>query len=178
MTENRFEYAAVDRETVRRIGKLLLATLALILVLTLVSFLPGIDRLVPGSPITFLAVVSAIVTIATVALLLSLAPAVATFVHSVVQGPTQVVEDIAAISQLLVVFVAMVIAHRGLAPAVVPLLGEIAWVYDVVFFAIALPPLAILAVRVYVSLDPMADLLAERVIRSTTDDEETTPETQ
>lgn len=175
MTDTRTERAAIDRTTIEWVGKVALAVPSLILLTALVSLLPGIDRLIPGSPVTFVAVVSAIVTVAIVALLLSLAPAVATLVRSTLEGPAQVVEDIAAIAQLLVVFIAMIVAHRGLAPAIVPLLDETAWVYDVVFLAFALPPLTILAFRVYVSLDPMAELLAERVTQSASGDE-TTPE--
>ncbi|WP_226008264.1 hypothetical protein [Natrinema salinisoli] len=176
MIDDQTEYpATLDRKTVHSMGKLLLMTLSLILLLVLISLLPGIDRLVPGSPITLFAVVSAVLTMATVGLLLSLAPAVATLVQSTFEGPAQVVDDIAAIMQLLVVFIAMIIAHRGLAPAIVPLLDETAWMYDVVFLAFALPPLAILAIRVYVSLDPMAELLAERVTQSENGDD-TIPE--
>jgi hypothetical protein len=173
MTDNHAEYDAIDDGTVHRIGKLLLATVALILLLGLVSVLPGIDRLVPGSPVTFMALVSAIVTILLVGLLLSLAPAVRRLVRSALDGPRLVVDDIAMIAQLLVVFVGIVIAHRGLAPATVPLLDGLAWFYDLAFFLIALPPLAVIAYQVYASLDPMAELLTDRVTTPTTDDEST-----
>lgn len=173
MTDIRSEYLEIDRQTIRRAGKLLLATLALTLLLTLMSLLPGVDRLVPGAPVTFMALVSAIVTLAIVALLVSLAPAVAKLVRSTFDGPQPVVEDVAVSSQLLVVFAAIIVAHRGLAPALVPLLDEMAWTYDVLFFVLALPPLAILAFQMYGSLDPMADMLADRVTGSTDDEEPT-----
>ncbi|WP_246084353.1 hypothetical protein [Salinadaptatus halalkaliphilus] len=156
-------HESVDHETVRRVGKFLLACLGLVVLSSLVSLLPGIDRLVPGTPISFVAVVSAVVTLAIVGLLVYLAPALAKLVRSVLEGPEQVVDDIAAIVQLVVVFVAVLVAHQGLAPAIGPLLGGLGWVYDLVFLAIALPPLGILAARMYVSLDPMAELLANRV---------------
>lgn len=173
MTDTRTERAAIDRTTIEWVGKVALAVPSLILLTALVSLLPGIDRLIPGSPVTFVAVVSAIVTVAIVALLLSLAPAVATLVRSTLEGPRHVVEDVAAIVQLLVVFVAMIVAHRGLALAIVPLLDELAWAYDLAFLALALPPLAILAARVYVTLEPVAELLAERVMRANDGDEAT-----
>lgn len=165
MTDTRTDPSAIDHDTVHSIGKLLLAALSLLFLLSLVSLLPGVDRVIPGTSIPFVAVVSAIVTVAIVALLLYLAPALARLVRSTLHGPAQVVDDVAAIVQLLVVFVAVLIAHRGLAPAIVPLLDGAAWVYDVVFLAIALPPLGILAARLYVSLDPMAELLADAVKR-------------
>ncbi|WP_244510172.1 hypothetical protein [Natronobacterium texcoconense] len=162
----------MDHDTVRTVGKLLIATLSAILLLSLISVLPGVDRVIPGTPVTFVGVVGAIVTVAIVALLLYLAPALASLLRSALEGPPAVVDDIASIVQLLVVFLAVIVAHRGLAPLFVPLLGDAGWTYDVVFLAIALPPLAILAARLYVSLEPISELLAERVTRGDERDEQ------
>ncbi|MFC3957084.1 hypothetical protein [Halovivax cerinus] len=170
MSDVRTDSLEIERETIRRAGKLLLAALALAVLLSLVSVLPGIDRLVPGSPVTVIALVGAAVTIVIVALLVSLAPAVATLVRTAVDGPDPIVEDAATSAQLLVVFVAIIVGHRGLAPAVVPLLDDLAWAYDLLFLVLALPPLAVLAVHVYTSLDPVADVLAERVTDAKRDD--------
>ncbi|WIV66208.1 hypothetical protein [Natrialbaceae archaeon AArc-T1-2] len=159
---------AVDHETLRSVSKLVLSTLSLILLLSVVAVLPGVGHVIPGTPMTFVAAVGAIATVAIVGLLLYLAPALAKLVRSTLEGPQPVVDDVASIVQLFVVLVAVLVAHRGLAPALTPLLGGAVWVYDLVFLALALPPLAILAARLYVSLDPMAELLAESV----TDDPE------
>ncbi|OIB56959.1 hypothetical protein [Natrialba sp. SSL1] len=154
---------SVRYETVQSISKLLLGTIALLAFVGLVSVLPGVDRVIPGTPITVMAIVSFVATIAVVGLLLVLAPGLAELVRSTLDGPQQVVDDIASVVHLFVVLVAVLVAHSGMAPAITPLLEGATWVYDVVFFAIALPPLAILAARVYVSLDPMSELLADRV---------------
>ncbi|SFB74069.1 hypothetical protein SAMN05444422_101629 [Halobiforma haloterrestris] len=165
MTYDRSKYpATMDRETVQSVGKLLLATLSAILLLSLLSVLPGVGRVIPGTPVTFVAVVGAVVTVAIVGLLLWLAPALASLVRSTADGPPSVVDDVASIVQLFVVLVAVLVAHRGLEPAIAPLLGRLAWTYDVLFLVLALGPLAILAARIYVSLDPIAELLAERVV--------------
>ena len=163
MTDNHAALSTLDRETTRQVGKLLLGTLALVVFLSLAWLLPGIGRLVPGTPVTFVAVLGAIVTVAVVSLLLFLAPALASLVRSTLEGPEEVVDDVADVVQVLVVFVAIIVAHRGLAAVIVPLFGGVSWVYDLVFLALAVPPLAIAAARVYVSLDPMAQLLADRV---------------
>ncbi|ELY87748.1 hypothetical protein C483_17663 [Natrialba hulunbeirensis JCM 10989] len=154
---------SVRYETIQSISKLLLGTIALLAFVGLVSVLPGVDRVIPGTPITVMAIVSFVATIAVVGLLLVLAPGLAELVRSTLDGPQQVVDDIASVVHLFVVLVAVLVAHSGMAPAITPLLEGATWVYDVVFFAIALPPLAILAARVYVSLDPMSELLADRV---------------
>lgn len=171
MSANRGEYPAIDRDAARWFGKLLIASLSLLFLSSLVSLLPGIDRMIPGSPVTIVALAGAIVTIAVVGLLLLLAPAFATLVRTTLRGPEPIVDDVAAILQLAIVFVAMIIAHRGLAPAIVPVLDELAWLYDLVFLAVALPPLAILVARVYVSLGPMAEVLADRLTSSADGDE-------
>ncbi|APW99942.1 hypothetical protein CHINAEXTREME_20170 [Halobiforma lacisalsi AJ5] len=164
MTYDRSYPATMDRETVQSVGKLLLATLSAILLLSLLSVLPGVGRVIPGTPVTFVAVVGAVVTVAIVGLLLWLAPALASVVRSTVDGPTSVVDDVASIVQLFVVLVAVLVAHRGLEPAIAPLLGGLSWTFDVLFLVLALGPLAILAARIYVSLDPIADLLADRIV--------------
>lgn len=169
MNSDRFTASeTVDHETVQSVGKVLLATLALIWLLYLVSILPGIDRLVPGTSVTFAAIALAIATVMIVGLLLYLAPTLANLVRTTITGPQQVIDDIASIVHLFIVLVAVLVAHRGLEPAIVGLFGGVAgadagWLYDLLFFALAVPPLAILAARVYVSLDPMADLLADRL---------------
>ena len=170
MTETRPSVPeSLDRDTVQSVSKLVLATLSLVFVLYLASILPGVDRLVPGAPVTVAAVVGAVVTVAVVGLLLYLAPTLAELVRSTLQGPETVVDDVAAIVHLFVVLIAVLVAHRGLERAVVPLLGGAAWVYDVLFLALALPPLAILAARLYVSLDPISELVAGKVTASDRD---------
>ncbi|WP_152421091.1 hypothetical protein [Natronolimnohabitans innermongolicus] len=162
--------ASLERETVQSITKLVLAALSLLFVLYLVSVLPGVGRFVPGTSVTFAAVIGAVVTLAVVGLLLSLAPALAELVRSAFEGPDDVVDDVASIVHLFVVLAAVLVAHRGLEPAFVGLLEGVTWVYDVVFLALALPPLAILAARLYVSLDPISELLADRVTGSSADE--------
>ncbi|OVE84737.1 hypothetical protein [Natronolimnobius baerhuensis] len=173
MSANRFTFPdAVDTDTVQSVGKLVLATVALVWLLWLVSMLPGVGRFIPGTPVTFAALVGAIATVLVVGLLLYLAPALAGLVRSTVDGPENVVDDVASITHLFIVLVAVLVAHRGLAQLLVPLLenplglGNAGWTYDIVFLALALPPLAILAARIYVSLDPMSELLAKKLTKA------------
>jgi hypothetical protein len=78
-------------------------------------------------------------------------------------GPTEVVEDAAAIARYLVVFVAVLIAHWGFAPVLGPLL-ELPWAYDLGFLLLALIPLAVVAYRLYNSLDPLATLVTDGLV--------------
>ena len=162
---------AVDRDTAQATAKLALTTIALICLFAIVSRLPGIHRLIPGTPVSFVAVVSATITLAIVGSLLLLAPTLAAIVRSTADGPESVVDDVASVVHLFVVLLAVLVAHAGLAPLIVPLLEGAAWVYDVVFLALALPPLVVLVARLYVSIDPLSELLAEKVAGSAASEE-------
>ena len=154
---------SVDRETVRTVAKSLLAVVSLVFLLYLVRLLPGVDRLVPQTAVTFAAVVGAVVTALLVGLLLYAAPKLASLTRVSLDGPETVVENIASIVYWLVVLGAILVAHRGFAGAVVPLFGGSEWIYDVVFLIAALPVLAFVAVRLYHNLDPGAELVADGV---------------
>jgi len=153
--------SSVGRETVRSVAKILLAAGSLLFVAYLVSLLPGVDRIVPQTPVSIAALVGAFVTVVVVALLLVAAPKLAQLTRMALTGPRDVVENLASLVYWLVALTAVLIAHRGLAGAVVPLLG--AWVYDVVFLLAALPAVAIVAARLYAALDPAAELFADSV---------------
>lgn len=161
---------SVSRDTVRSVSKIALTVVSLVLVLYLLSVLPGFDRIVPWTPITFVALVGAVATIALVALLLYAAPKVASLARMSLQGPQQIVENLVSILYWLVVLSAVFVAHRGLAGAVVPFLGGLEWLYDVAFLLLALPITAFIAARLYLSLDPGADLLADKLVGEETDE--------
>lgn len=161
---------AVDQRTVKSVTKILLAAASLVFVLYLLTLLPGIGRLVPQTPVTFAAIVGAIGTVVLVALFLSAAPKFASLTRMLLDGPMEVVEHLASVVYWLVVLVAVLVAHRGLAGLLVPLFGGLAWLYDVAFLLAALPAVAVVAARLYLALDPGADLLAERVAGDDGDD--------
>lgn len=157
---------SVGHETVRSVSKILLGAAALVFVAYLVSLLPGVDRLVPQTPVTFAALIGAFVTLVVVALLLSAAPKLAELTRMALGGPQEVIENFASLVYWLVVLAAVLVAHAGLAGALVPFLGGVAWLYDVAFLLLALPAVAFVAARLYASIDPTAELLADRVAGS------------
>lgn len=150
------------RDTVQSVGKLLLGVLSLGLVLYLASLLPGIDRLIPGVGMSFAALASAIVAVAVAGVLLYAASGLATLTRLTLSAPKEVGENVASIVYWLVVLAAVLVAHRGLAPAASGLFESL-WVYDAAFLLLALPPLVFVAARLYVTLDPAAKFLADEV---------------
>ena len=160
---------SVSRDTVRSVSKVLLAAASLVFVSYLVTLLPGLDRLVPLTPITFAAVVGAIATVVLVALILYVTPRFASLVRITLDGPKIVVENAASVVYWLGILAAVSVAHRGLAGVFVPLMDGFAWLYDVGFLLISLPAVAVIAARLYATLDPGADLLADRLTEDSTD---------
>lgn len=171
----------VGHDTTRTVAKLLLAAGSLAFVAYLVTLLPGTDRLVPATPVTFVAVVGAIATTVIAALLLLAAPRIAYLVRRSFEGPELLVEHVASAACWIVVLAAVLVAHSGLAGLALPLLDGAAWLYDVVFLLLALPPVAFVAIHLYEGLDPGAEIIADRLTATGADetaDDETEPSDQ
>lgn len=160
-----------DRRTVRSLTKLFIAASALLFVTYLLTLLPGVDRLVPSTPVTFVALAGAVATVVLVALLACAAPRLATVTRVVVSGPRAVVEHVAAVVYWLVVLAAVLVAHRGFAGVILPLLDGAAWIYDLVFLLAALPSVVVIAARLYVGIDPAATTVADGLLEEETNDD-------
>jgi len=166
------ETDAFDREAVRSASRIAVAALALVSVLYLFTLLPGVDRLIPLTPVTFAAVASAVVTAAVVALLLYAAPKTASLARAALHRTDaaahveRIAENGGATAYWLVVLAAVLVAHRGLAGAVVPLLDGFAWAYDAAFLVASFVPLVFVVARLTVTVDPLSELVADRVVDS------------
>lgn len=154
---------SVDRKTVQVLAKTLVAFVSLVVLLYIARLLPGVDRLVPQTPVTFAAAVGAVVTALLAGLLVFAAPKLASLTRMSFDGPEAVVENVASVVYWIVVLAAILVAHRGFAEAVVPLFGGSEWLYDIIFLLAALPVLTFIAVCLYENLDPTAELIAETV---------------
>lgn len=164
MNTNTGSSRTLDKRTVQQATKVLLAVVSLAFLGYLVTLVPGTDLLVPQTAVTVAALVTAAVTVVLVALLVLLAPKLATLARIRFDGPQPVGESVASVLYWLVVLLAVLVAHRGFAGLFEPLFGGAIWLYDAIFLLAALPAVAVIAVRLYTSLDPAADLIAERVV--------------
>ncbi|MFO8114927.1 MAG: hypothetical protein R6U01_06120 [Halorubrum sp.] len=160
---------AFDRESVRSASRVAIAALALVGVSYLFTLLPGVGRLVPLTPVTLAAVASAVVTVAVVALLLYAAPKVAALTRAALHRTDaaahveRIAENGGAMAYWLVVLASLLVAHRGLAGAIVPLLDGFAWAYDAAFLTASFVPLVFVVARLTVTVDPLSELVADRV---------------
>lgn len=162
MTRNSLPLS-LDRESLRSVTKLLLVAVWVVVMLYLLRLLPGVDRLVPRTPVTFAALLGAVATALVVGLLALLAPKLAVVVRASLEGPAAIDEHLSAAVYWFVVLAAVLVAHYGFAGAVQPLFGDFAWMYDLLFLLLALPLVAIIGARLYASLDPGSAVLADRI---------------
>lgn len=168
----------LDRDTVRSTSRIAVTALALVGVLYLLTLLPGLDRLVPFTPVTFAAVVTAVVTAAVVALLLYAAPKAASLTRAGLhrsdagERVKRVAENTGAVVYWLVALVAVIVAHGGFAGAITPMLDGLAWAYDAAFLIASLVPLVFLVARLTVTVDPLSEVIADRVAGDDTSAEE------
>lgn len=153
----------VGRRTVRSVGKLLLGAASLVLVLSLWTLLPGADRLLPGLPVPLAAIATAVAGATVAGVLVYTAPGLARLARLALSGPREVVENVASTVHWLVVLAAVLVAHRGLAPAAAAALEEWLWAFDLAFLLAALVPLVLVAALLWATVDPAAEVVAERV---------------
>lgn len=125
--------------------------------------LPGTGRELPGTEVAIGDVVIGLGTLGIVGSLLYAAPKLREFVVATLEGSSAIVSDAAAIVQYVVGFVAVLIAHQGFAPVLVPLI-ESAWAYDLAFLLFALIPLGVIAYRFSRSLDPLTQFLTTEIV--------------
>ncbi len=160
---------SVSRESVRSVSKLLLIAAWIVFLLYLLTLLPGVERVIPQTPITFAALVGAIATSVLVGLLVYAAPKLATLARMGLDGPREIVENVSSVVYWLVLLAAVLVAHRGFVGIASPFLDGYLWLYDVAFLLMALPIVVFIGARLYVSLDPSSELVADKVVGDATD---------
>ena len=151
----------VETIGVKSLIKLVLAVVGLLLFLVFVTVLPGAQRVIPGLPITFAALVSALVTVAIVLLLVKVAVKARSAIQQLRIDVPEVTARSAVVGFWTVVFFAVVIAYEGFAAAVVPVLVEasLRWTYDLLFFLLGGGPLLVIGYQLFHLLDPLAELV-------------------
>jgi hypothetical protein len=153
----------VTHDTARSVGKLLFGAVATLFVLALATFLPGVDRVIPGTRVPFGALVQAVASIVVAALLVYAASGLATIVAVSIDRSRDVVESAASLAYWLVVLCAVLVVHWGLGPLMGALFADVRWVYDTVFLLATLWPLLVITARLYVVMDPLAERFANKI---------------
>lgn len=159
---------SVDETHVYPMVRIGLVVIGGLIVLGLLSLLPGLDVVWDGVPISADAILIALGTYLVAGALVAVSRRLEALVAESLDGPERVVADAAASAKYLFVFVALLIAYRGFAPAFVPVTAEFSaeWGYHLGFMLLALLPVMLIAARLYRSLDPMAELLTREVVSS------------
>lgn len=154
---------SVGYDGVRSVAKVVLAIASLLLLALLARFLPGLEHVVPAGDAGAAAVLTALVTAFVVGLLVYLSSEVGRLLVLLLDGPPVLVRSVASIVRWTVVLAALLAAHLGLSPLMGGVLGDAIWTFDVAVLLLTLPVLLIIAIRLYVSLDPAARYIADSV---------------
>ena len=153
----------VSHETVRSVSKLALGVIAILFLLGIVRLLPGIERIIPGTDLSLLALLGAAVSLALAGLLVHAAPGFATLIRGFIDASPDLGAHIASVGYWLVMLFAVLVVHRGVRPATNGVLGGVGWRYDLVFLVVSLVPVTIIAARLHASLDPAAEEISRTV---------------
>lgn len=150
-------------DTVKPIVREVLVILAMVAFIAVGSILPGTGQEIPGTAISIADLVVGLGSLGIVGSLLWAGPKLREMVRTNLEGPEAVLDDAASIVRYSAVFVAVLVAHWGFAPVLVPILDS-AWAWDTGFLLLVLVPLGVIAYRVYNSLDPLATFLTAELV--------------
>lgn len=169
--------SSVDHGTVESATRLVAAGAVLVFLLYLVTLLPGVDRLVPATPVSVAALASAVVAVALAGLLAYAAPMLAALARSAVDRGAlvdaadapdrlrgRIAENVAGVVHWLAMLAAVIVLHRGFVGVAGPLLDDAVWMYDAAFLLVALVPVVFVTVRLTATVDPLSTLVADRVV--------------
>ncbi len=154
--------AEADPAFVKSLMRLLAGVWFVVVFVGLALLLPGAEQLVEPIPLTLGTVLMTIGTLVFVGVLIQMAPFVASVTERTLNNP-DLAGSAGDIARNVVLFLAVIVAHRGLAPALGPLLDVvgIGGVYDIAFLILGILPLLNVAYHLYVAVDPLAALLTQ-----------------
>lgn len=168
----------IEELGVESLINLIFAVVALLLLLVFVSILPGVDRLVPGMPISYAALLSALVTLVISILLVRVAWTAKAGIRQLPMRVDEVSTYAARVVYWTIMFLALVIAYEGLGPAIVPLAAEadVLWLYDFAFLAIGIVAIFVVGYSLLRLIDPLAEWMVAK-LRSEMRDQPSTVQT-
>lgn len=155
--------SSIGRDRIESISKLLFGIVGLLFLVALARLVPGTEHLVPGSSVGGAMVITAVASLLIVGLLVYLSSALGRLLEMTLSGPPKVVESVASAVRWSVLLAAVIVGHAGLTPISEALLGGYVWTLDIAALLVSLPILFIIALRLYIALDPAARYLADSV---------------
>lgn len=164
MPMNRFDARIhLPHRTAKSISKLAIGVLSLLVVLAFVAMLPGIERVAAGLPLSFALLAWMVLSVGVAGILVAVAPMAARVGTLALDAPPALHEHLGSLVHWSVILVAIIVAHRGVAPAVEALAPGWVMAVDVLGLLLALPPLLVVALRLYCSIEPLTELTVDRL---------------
>ncbi|ELZ10852.1 hypothetical protein C479_08573 [Halovivax asiaticus JCM 14624] len=147
-----------DERALRKATSAVLGGLAIIVVLFLLSLLPGLN----ATGDAFAALANGILAASLAAVLGYVAMVIPWYVRSAFDGPREVREPGVTATVWALVLAAVLTLHRGFVPLVTLVDGPM-WLYDGLFLLAALVPVAFIARALWEMVDPAASYLTGRL---------------
>lgn len=147
-----------DERALRKATSAVLGGLAIIVVLFLLSLLPGLN----ATGDTFTALANGVLAVSIAAVLGYVAMVIPWYVRSAFDGPREVREPGVTATVWTLVLAAVLTLHRGFVPLVTLVDGPM-WLYDGLFLLVALVPVAFVARALWEMVDPAASYLTGRL---------------
>lgn len=147
-----------DERAIRKATSAVLGGLAVIVVLFLLSLLPGLD----ADGRAFAALASGTLAISFAAVIGYAALVAPWYVRSTIDGPHELREPGLTAAVWALVLAAVLTLHRGFAPLVALLDGPL-WLYDGLFLLVALVPVAMIARALWELVTPAASYLSDHL---------------
>ncbi len=157
----------LSNDLIKSVTKTVLIIASVMFLAYLATLLPGIDYVTSIFGIDGGIVMGAVLTTVVVGLLLYLSSALGRLIEVVLSGPTVIVDQTASIARWVIVLGTILVAHVGYTPLVTTVLGDASWMFDILALLVALPVLLIIALRLYLVLDPTARYVTDKVTDST-----------
>lgn len=150
---------------IRSLIALVLSVIGLLLIVTFIAVLPGVNRVVPGLPITYSSVVTALITLVIALLLLQIGAKTRRLIARINVDTDGIASPAASIVHWTIVFLAVLIAYEGFSAAIEPIVieAELPWTYDVAFFTLAVIPVLLIGYNLFLILDPLAEWCASKL---------------
>ncbi|MFC3959587.1 hypothetical protein [Halovivax cerinus] len=143
-----------DERALRKVTSAVLGGLAIVVVLFLLSLLPGLN----ATGEAFAAVASGVLAVSFAAVLGYVALVIPWYVRSAFDGPREVREPGVTAAVWAFVLAAVLTVHRGFVPLAALVDGPM-WLYDGVFLLVALVPVALIGRALWKMVDPAASYL-------------------
>lgn len=148
-------YSSIYKSVIR----LIIALVVLAIINVIITNLPGINILIPGSPVTIATVAGVLIALIMISIVLRFGLEIGPSVR----GAVPTVPEAGTVATNLVVIIAVWIAYSSFGGILQPFLRQVPWAYSLIFLAIALVPAMRAVTALMGSVDKWTSLVKGKI---------------